>query len=80
VSLFSPELYGHEITFFSSSVKEEWKDRVTLPVEDYLHGLISLVNELVRNFPDPSTGITRTRYLSTDELVCWGNVDIVIFA
>ena len=29
------------------SVKEEWSDRITLPVEDYLHALISLVNELV---------------------------------
>lgn len=28
-------------------VKEEWKDRVALPVEDYLHGVISVVNELV---------------------------------
>jgi len=29
-------------------IKEEWKDRIALPVEDYLHGLISLVNELSR--------------------------------
>ncbi|GLB38539.1 putative translin [Lyophyllum shimeji] len=29
-------------------IKEEWKDRLSLPVEDYLHGLISLVNELSR--------------------------------
>ncbi|KAF8158283.1 Translin [Crassisporium funariophilum] len=29
-------------------IKEEWSDRVNLPVEDYLHGLISLVNELSR--------------------------------
>ncbi|KAF9464171.1 Translin [Collybia nuda] len=29
-------------------IKEEWKDRVAVPVEDYLHGLISLVNELSR--------------------------------
>ncbi|KAH7928400.1 Translin [Leucogyrophana mollusca] len=28
--------------------KEEWKDRFSLAVEDYLHGLISLVNELSR--------------------------------
>lgn len=28
-------------------VKDEWKDRFVLVVEDYLHGLISLVNELV---------------------------------
>jgi hypothetical protein len=30
----------------SFSVKEDWKDRFSLPVEDYLHGLISMVNEL----------------------------------
>ncbi|KAF8908971.1 Translin [Gymnopilus junonius] len=29
-------------------IKAEWNDRMTLPVEDYLHGLISLVNELSR--------------------------------
>ncbi|KAK2465189.1 hypothetical protein APHAL10511_002543 [Amanita phalloides] len=29
-------------------VKEEWKDRLALPVEDYLQGIISLVNELSR--------------------------------
>jgi len=29
-------------------IKEEWSDRITLPVEDYLHALISLVNELSR--------------------------------
>ncbi|TFK40651.1 Translin [Crucibulum laeve] len=29
-------------------IKEESKDRLTLPAEDYLHGLISLVNELSR--------------------------------
>ncbi|KAF8798796.1 Translin [Phlegmacium glaucopus] len=29
-------------------IKEEWSDRITLPVEDYLHALISLVNELAR--------------------------------
>ena len=28
-------------------VKDEWQDRVALPAEDYLHGIISLVNELV---------------------------------
>jgi hypothetical protein len=37
-----------DINYFSILlVKEEWKDRIALPVEDYLHGLISLVNELV---------------------------------
>ncbi|KAJ7459855.1 Translin [Mycena latifolia] len=29
-------------------IQEEWKDRFSLPVEDYLHGLISMVNELSR--------------------------------
>ncbi|KAG2057722.1 Translin [Suillus hirtellus] len=29
-------------------IKDEWKGRFALPVEDYLHGLISLVNELSR--------------------------------
>lgn len=30
-----------------SPVKEGWTDRFSVAVEDYLHGLISLVNELV---------------------------------
>ncbi|KAJ7784569.1 Translin [Mycena metata] len=29
-------------------IQEGWKDRFSLPVEDYLHGLISMVNELSR--------------------------------
>ncbi|KDR82677.1 hypothetical protein GALMADRAFT_238164 [Galerina marginata CBS 339.88] len=29
-------------------IKAEWNDRMSLPVEDYLHSLISLVNELSR--------------------------------
>ncbi|TFK74876.1 translin [Pluteus cervinus] len=29
-------------------IDDSWKDRLTLPVEDYLHGIISLVNELSR--------------------------------
>lgn len=29
-------------------VKHEWKDRFILSVEDYLHGLITMINELVR--------------------------------
>jgi len=29
-------------------IAPEWKDRFTLPAEDYLHGLVSLVNELSR--------------------------------
>jgi hypothetical protein len=36
------------ILFDSLTVKEEWKDRLAISAEDYLHGLISLVNELVR--------------------------------
>ena len=54
------------LTFFerpaatdSRVVKEEWKDRFALTAEDYLHGLITLVNELVghdvfRNLPLPN--------------------------
>lgn len=30
------------------SVKDEWSDRLAIYAEDYLHGIISLVNELVR--------------------------------
>ncbi|TCD66619.1 hypothetical protein EIP91_001129 [Steccherinum ochraceum] len=29
-------------------IKSEWQDRFSLPIEDYLHGLITLVNELSR--------------------------------
>jgi len=29
-------------------VKEEWKDRFSLTPEDYLHGVITAINELVR--------------------------------
>ncbi|KAI0061698.1 translin [Artomyces pyxidatus] len=29
-------------------IKEEWSDRFVLSVEDYLHGLISMINELSR--------------------------------
>ncbi|KAG6876518.1 hypothetical protein C0992_012602 [Termitomyces sp. T32_za158] len=29
-------------------IEGEWEDRLSVPVEDYLHGLISLVNELSR--------------------------------
>ena len=32
----------------SPPVQSEWKDRVYLQVEDYLHGLVSVVNELSR--------------------------------
>jgi len=31
----------------SYAVKAEWTDRMTLPVEDYLHGVINTVNDLV---------------------------------
>jgi len=30
-------------------VREEWKDRFSLTPEDYLHGVITVINELVRN-------------------------------
>ena len=29
-------------------VREEWKDRFSLTPEDYLHGVITAINELVR--------------------------------
>lgn len=29
-------------------VQDDWKDRFVLTAEDYLHGVISVVNELVR--------------------------------
>ncbi|KAF8176993.1 Translin [Pholiota molesta] len=29
-------------------IEEKWSDRLTLPAEDYLHGLITVVNELSR--------------------------------
>jgi hypothetical protein len=31
----------------NSPVREEWRDRFALPAEDYLHGIVGLVNELV---------------------------------
>lgn len=32
---------------FACQVKDEWQDRLALSAEDYLHALISMVNELV---------------------------------
>ncbi len=32
----------------SSTVRDEWKHKFTLQAEDYLHGLITMVNEMVR--------------------------------
>jgi hypothetical protein len=32
-------------------VREEWKDRFSLVPEDYLHGVITVINELVRTHP-----------------------------
>ena len=32
-------------------VREEWKDRFSLVPEDYLHGVITVINELVRAHP-----------------------------
>jgi Translin family len=37
----------HPDIIIGLAVKEEWKDRLYLQAEDYLLGLISLVNELV---------------------------------
>ena len=41
------KLTQHICNLTLCTVKEEWKDRLVIPPEDYLHGLISLVNELV---------------------------------
>jgi hypothetical protein len=41
------------------AVKEEWKDRLAISAEDYLHGLISLVNELVCLSIDPCKTLPR---------------------
>ena len=43
-------------------VKDETKDRFALPAEDYLHGIVGLVNELVRK----CSQLVRTR-------VVWAN-------
>ena len=32
-------------------VREEWNDRFSLIPEDYLHGVITVINELVRSHP-----------------------------
>jgi hypothetical protein len=32
-------------------VREEWNDRFSLVPEDYLHGVITVINELVRSHP-----------------------------
>ncbi|KAI0039678.1 translin [Auriscalpium vulgare] len=43
---------GHLLSLAATSeqlgVREEWKDRFIISVEDYLHGLITMVNELSR--------------------------------
>jgi hypothetical protein len=39
--------FRHDVRSFL--VKEEWKDRFSLTPEDYLHGVITVINELVRN-------------------------------
>lgn len=36
------------------AVQPEWNERFAMTAEDYLHGVISLVNELVRQRPIPS--------------------------
>lgn len=46
--LSSGQLASHQQVSDQLGMKEEWKDRVALPVEDYLHGVISVVNELSR--------------------------------
>jgi hypothetical protein len=43
---------GSSVLIHVCSVKEEWKDKFAVTAEDYLHGLITLVNELVCLIPD----------------------------
>jgi hypothetical protein len=45
VRLFS---HGASSDVRSVLVREEWNDRFSLTPEDYLHGVITLINELVR--------------------------------
>ncbi|TEB39728.1 translin [Coprinellus micaceus] len=46
--LSSGQLAGLQQVSDQLGMREEWKDRVSLTVEDYLHGVISVVNELSR--------------------------------
>ncbi|THV05316.1 Translin [Dendrothele bispora CBS 962.96] len=41
-------LLSLQATASTLGIKDEWQDRVALSAEDYLHGLIGLVNELSR--------------------------------
>ena len=47
-----------------SAVKSEWKDRFQLAVEDYLHGVITLVNELVSVAQQLSRKLSHSLYRS----------------
>lgn len=53
----SKTYYSLSIWVSKLSVKDEWKDRFSLTAEDYLHGLITLVNELVRLL-NPASPVT----------------------
>ncbi|KAI6122504.1 Translin [Pisolithus croceorrhizus] len=44
----SKSLISLEHTSEILGIKEEWKDKFSIAVEDYLHGLITMVNELSR--------------------------------
>ncbi|KAI5986160.1 Translin [Pisolithus albus] len=46
--LANGSLISLEQTSETLGIKEEWKDRFCIAVEDYLHGLITMVNELSR--------------------------------
>ena len=47
--LGSTSAFSSTLTLYTSFlVKEEWKDRFPLTPEDYLHGVITAINELVR--------------------------------
>lgn len=56
------ELKSHLTNFLHALiVQDEWKGQFELPAEDYLHGLISLVNELVNvAWTYPTTYLTCT--------------------
>jgi len=46
--LMSGKLISLSDTSNILGIKEEWKDRLAISAEDYLHGVISLINELSR--------------------------------
>lgn len=49
------EILGSELTLIVPFISKmrHWKDRLALPVEDYLQGIINMVNELVSRYLGP---------------------------